>query len=53
MQNLKKIKAPEALLRMLDRYELKNIQEYKNAIKEIIQEIALLGLWRAKCVSRT
>lgn len=48
MPNTKKIKAPEALLRMLDRYELRNIQDYKNAIKEIIQEIALLGLWRAK-----
>lgn len=48
MPNAKKIKAPEALLRMLDRYELKNVHDYKNAIKEIIQEIALLGLWRAK-----
>jgi predicted nucleotidyltransferase component of viral defense system len=48
MQNIKKIKAPEALLKMLDRYDLNNIQDYKNAIKEIIQEIALLGLWRAK-----
>lgn len=33
---------------MLERYELKTVQDYKNAIKEIIQEIALLGLWRGK-----
>ncbi len=36
MPNIKKIKAPEALFRMLDRYELNNLQDYKNAIKEII-----------------
>ena len=29
---------------MLEKYECKNPQEYKNALKEIIQEIALLGL---------
>ena len=48
MQNIKKIKAPEALLRMLKRYRLDSLQDYKNAIKEIVQEIALLGLWRSK-----
>jgi len=48
MQNTKKIKASEALLRMLKRYELNSLQDYKNAVKEIVQEIALLGLWRAK-----
>ncbi len=48
MQNPKKMKAPEALLRMIERYELNNVLDYKNAIKEIIQEIALLGLWRGK-----
>jgi len=41
-------KAPEALKRMLERYELSSVQDFKNAIKEIIQEITLLGLWRAK-----
>ncbi|OGN59994.1 MAG: hypothetical protein A3F40_01710 [Chlamydiae bacterium RIFCSPHIGHO2_12_FULL_27_8] len=33
---------------MLKRYKLNSINDYKNAIKEIVQEIALLGLWRAK-----
>jgi len=48
MQNTKKIKAPEALLQMLKKYELNSLLDYKNALKEIVQEIALLGLWRAK-----
>ncbi len=48
MANIKKVNASEALLQMLKRYELKNVQDYKNAIKEVVQEIALLGLWRAK-----
>lgn len=48
MYNSRKIKAPEALQRMLERYDLNSLMDYKNAIKEIIQEIALLGLWRAK-----
>ncbi len=48
MENTKKIKAPEALLQMLKRYELNSLLDYKNALKEVVQEIALLGLWRAK-----
>lgn len=48
MEDFKKIRAPEALRQMLARYELKSLHDYKNAIQEIIQEIALLGLWRAK-----
>lgn len=48
MQHPGKIKAPEALKRMLERYDLNSVQDFKNAIKEIIQEITLLGLWRAK-----
>ena len=48
MQNFKEINGSEALLQMLNRYQLNSIQDYKNAIKEIVQEIALLGLWRAK-----
>lgn len=48
MSSSPKINIPEALQRMLERYELNSIQNYKNAVKEIIQEIALLGLWRAK-----
>lgn len=48
MRYPQRLKAPEALQRMLDRYERHSLLDYKNAIKEIIQEIALLGLWRAK-----
>ncbi len=48
MQNPPKVKAPEALVHMLERYDLNSLLDYKNAIKEIVQEIALLGLWRAK-----
>ena len=33
---------------MLRRYELQTIQDHENALKEIIQEIVLLGLWRSK-----
>lgn len=33
---------------MLDKYKCETRQDYENALKEIIQEIALLGLWRAK-----
>jgi predicted nucleotidyltransferase component of viral defense system len=37
-----------AVAAMLARYECTTRGEYENAMKEIIQEIALLGLWRAK-----
>ncbi len=33
---------------MLGKYSLKSSDDYENALKEIIQEIALLGLWRSK-----
>lgn len=48
MRNSSKIRASDALLKMLQRYELNSLLDYKNALKEIVQEIALLGLWRAK-----
>lgn len=38
----------EAILSMLKRYVCVSQQDYKNALKEILQEVALLGLWRAK-----
>lgn len=38
----------EAILQMLERYACKTVADYKNALKEIIQEVVLLGLWRAK-----
>lgn len=33
---------------MLEGYNCHSVVDYENALKEIIQEIALLGLWRAK-----
>ncbi|MDA3813320.1 MAG: nucleotidyl transferase AbiEii/AbiGii toxin family protein [Candidatus Cloacimonetes bacterium] len=38
----------EALNLMLKKYNCKSISDYENALKEVVQEIALLGLWRAK-----
>lgn len=37
-----------AVTSMLQKYNCAAAQDYENALKEIIQEIALLGLWRAK-----
>ncbi|HOW51844.1 MAG TPA: nucleotidyl transferase AbiEii/AbiGii toxin family protein [bacterium] len=42
----------EAVKGMLGRYELRTTTDHENALKEIIQEIALLGLWRAKFFER-
>ena len=38
----------EAIARMLAKYESKSVDESVGALREIIQEVALLGLWRAK-----
>lgn len=38
----------DAISTMLQRYHCVTLQDYKNALKEILQELALLGLWRAK-----
>ena len=37
-----------AVEQMLAKYDCRSQQDYINALKEIFQEIALLGLWRAK-----
>lgn len=37
-----------AIQTMLEKYACHSEQDYINALKEIFQEIALLGLWRAK-----
>jgi len=37
-----------ATLAMLQKYKCETRNDYENALKEIIQEIALLGLWRSK-----
>lgn len=38
----------DAVKVMLDRYHCGSVSDYENALREIIQEIALLGLWRSK-----
>lgn len=38
----------DAIARMLDKYDCQNLTDYTNALREILQEIALLGLWRGK-----
>lgn len=38
----------EKIEQMLNRYELNTIHDHENALKEIIQELVLLGLWRSK-----
>lgn len=38
----------EAVSRMLAKYEPKSVDNSVRALREIIQEVALLGLWRAK-----
>jgi len=38
----------EAVARMISKYECKNAEDYMRALREIMQEIALLGLWRSK-----
>jgi len=38
----------EAITRMLARYQARRLEDYARALREILQEIALLGLWRSK-----
>lgn len=38
----------EALRKMLGKYPLNNLEDHLLALREILQEIALLGLWRSK-----
>lgn len=42
----------EALKAMLAKYACKSIEDQERALREIIQEIALLGLWRSKFFER-
>lgn len=37
-----------AIAQMLERYQCQTESDYTNALREIMQEIALLGLWRGK-----
>ncbi len=38
----------EAVARMLERYDCDSLADHLQALREILQEIALLGLWRSK-----
>lgn len=38
----------KVLMDLMARYQCKTDEDYRNSLKEIIQDIALLGLWRAK-----
>jgi predicted nucleotidyltransferase component of viral defense system len=38
----------DAIARMLKRYECQSVEDNVRALREIMQEIALLGLWRSK-----
>jgi len=38
----------EAVARMMSRYKCRRLEDYVRALREILQEIALLGLWRSK-----
>ena len=42
----------EAIARMLEKYECRGLDDYIRALREIMQEIALLGLWRCKFFER-
>ena len=42
----------EAIRKMLARHELRTLDDHIRALREIIQELALLGLWRAKFYDR-
>lgn len=37
-----------AVLQMLGKYRCESLSDYRNALKELIQELALLGLWRQR-----
>ncbi len=38
----------EAITRMLAKYEFQRVEDYDRALREILQQVALLGLWRSK-----
>lgn len=42
----------DAVRVMLGRYHCRSADDHENALKEIIQEVALLGLWRSKFFER-
>jgi predicted nucleotidyltransferase component of viral defense system len=38
----------EAIARMMAKYECETVDDYSRALREVLQEVSLLGLWRAK-----
>ncbi len=38
----------DAIRSMMDRYECRSRKDYVNALREILQDMALLGLWRSR-----
>ncbi len=44
----KEVSLNDVVRSMLSKYEMTTLNDEENALKEIIQEIALLGLWRSK-----
>lgn len=42
----------DAIMTMMTKYNCKNTEDYENALKEIIQEVALLGLTRSDFFTR-
>jgi len=38
----------DVILQMIERFDPRSLDEYDTALKEVIQSICLLGLWRAK-----
>jgi predicted nucleotidyltransferase component of viral defense system len=38
----------DAIVRMLGRYQRRSVGDYVRGLREILQEVALLGLWRSK-----
>jgi len=43
----------DAIARMLDLYKCQSVDDYVRSLREIMQEIALLGLWRSKFFEKT
>ncbi|MCX5851611.1 MAG: nucleotidyl transferase AbiEii/AbiGii toxin family protein [Deltaproteobacteria bacterium] len=42
----------EVVMQMLAQYECRRVEDYARALREILQEIALLGLWRGRFFDR-
>ncbi|MBC8317771.1 MAG: nucleotidyl transferase AbiEii/AbiGii toxin family protein [Desulfobulbaceae bacterium] len=43
----------DAVAKMMSKYTCRNSADYTHALREILQEIALLGLWRSKFFEKT